>query len=55
MSEYAGFIGGDCSTMDGGAGLLEGGGGTFNACIGGALNNGRNSSPGPQQRPLPHL
>jgi NAD(P)-dependent dehydrogenase (short-subunit alcohol dehydrogenase family) len=28
MSEYAGFINGDCITMDGGAALLEGGGGT---------------------------
>ena len=28
MSEYAGFINGDCITMDGGAGLVEGGGGT---------------------------
>jgi hypothetical protein len=28
MSDYAGFINGDCITMDGGAALLEGGGGT---------------------------
>jgi NAD(P)-dependent dehydrogenase (short-subunit alcohol dehydrogenase family) len=28
MSEYAGFINGDCITMDGGAALVEGGGGT---------------------------
>ena len=28
MSEYASFINGDCITMDGGAALLEGGGGT---------------------------
>ena len=28
MCEYAGFINGDCITMDGGAGLVEGGGGT---------------------------
>ena len=27
MSEHAGFINGDCITMDGGAGLVEGGGG----------------------------
>jgi enoyl-[acyl-carrier-protein] reductase (NADH) len=28
MSEHAGFINGDCITMDGGASLVEGGGGT---------------------------
>ena len=28
MSDFASFINGDCITMDGGAALLEGGGGT---------------------------
>jgi len=54
MSEHAGFINGDCVTMDGALRWPRAAAEQSNICTIGGPNNGRNSARGPQERSPPN-